>query len=58
MGINFYDTAEIYGLPSGEAEIQMGKALKALDAPREKLVISTKLIRVCDPKAVGKDKVN
>ena len=36
----------------------MGKALKVLGAPREKLVISTKLIRVCDPKDVGKDKVN
>ena len=58
MGINFYDTAEIYGLPSGSAEISMGNAFKALNLPREKLVISTKLLRICDPKDTGKDKVN
>lgn len=43
-GINFFDTAEIYGF--GEGETTLGKALKKLDVPREKLVISTKIFRV------------
>lgn len=42
-GINFFDTAEIYG--NGTAEIIMGNALKALNVPREQLVISTKLLK-------------
>lgn len=42
LGINFYDTAEIYGF--GEGERQMGIALKALNVPRGDLVVSTKLI--------------
>lgn len=41
MGINFFDTAEVYG--HGEAEKQMGVAIKSLNVPREDLVISTKL---------------
>jgi len=41
LGINFFDTAEVYG--SGEAEIAMGKAFKELNLPREQLVISTKI---------------
>ncbi|KAL4469876.1 hypothetical protein ABPG72_011097 [Tetrahymena utriculariae] len=41
LGINFYDTAEVYGY--GEGEKQFGIALKALNAPREELVISTKI---------------
>src|SRR5688572_18659762 len=41
LGINFFDTAEVYG--RGQAEITMGNALKALNAPREDLVVSTKL---------------
>lgn len=40
-GVNFFDTAEAYG--AGEAERQLGVALKSLNAPREDLVISTKL---------------
>ncbi len=44
MGVNYFDTAEMYA--SGAAESQFGIALKALDAPRKNLVISTKLIRV------------
>lgn len=39
-GINFFDTAELYG--SGEAEVQMGRAIKELGYNREELVISTK----------------
>ncbi len=41
LGVNFFDTAEVYG--SGEAEIAMGKAFKELNLPREQLVVSTKL---------------
>jgi voltage-dependent potassium channel beta subunit len=40
-GINFFDTAEVYGY--GIAEEIMGKAIKNLDVNRSKLVVSTKL---------------
>jgi voltage-dependent potassium channel beta subunit len=43
-GINFFDTAEIYGL--GEAEKSLGEALKKIGARREELVISTKIFKV------------
>lgn len=43
-GVNFFDTAEIYGF--GEGEATLGKALKKLSAPRESLVISTKIFKV------------
>ena len=39
-GVNFFDTAEIYG--QGEAEKVLGKAIKELNVPRSELVISTK----------------
>jgi len=42
-GINFFDTAECYGL--GKAEIVLGKALKELNVPREKIVVTTKIMR-------------
>ena len=42
-GVNFFDTAEIYGF--GQAEQAMGKALKELKLEREKLVLSTKVFR-------------
>ena len=45
-GVNFFDTAEIYG--AGNAEIAMGKAIKALGVPRKDVVISTKLIKCGD----------
>ena len=41
LGINFFDTAETYGY--GEGERQIGVALKALNVPREDLVVSTKI---------------
>jgi len=44
MGINFFDTAEMYA--NGAAETQFGVALKALNAPRKDLVLSTKLFKV------------
>jgi len=40
-GVNFIDTAEAYG--GGQAETQLGKALKKGAWPREELVVSTKL---------------
>ena len=40
-GINFFDTAEVYGF--GMGEIILGKAIKELNAKRSDLVISTKL---------------
>eukprot|EP00331_Platyophrya_macrostoma_P003757 CAMPEP_0176431866 /NCGR_PEP_ID=MMETSP0127-20121128/15053_1 /TAXON_ID=938130 /ORGANISM="Platyophrya macrostoma, Strain WH" /LENGTH=346 /DNA_ID=CAMNT_0017813927 /DNA_START=45 /DNA_END=1085 /DNA_ORIENTATION=+ len=45
-GINFFDTAEAYGTPFGTAEIILGNALKELNVGREKLVVSTKLMKV------------
>lgn len=42
LGINFFDTAEIYG--AGVAETIMGKAFKELNVEREELVVSTKLV--------------
>ena len=41
-GINFFDTAEVYGL--GGAEISLGKALKELNVQREKLLSQLKYI--------------
>jgi len=42
-GINFFDTAEIYG--AGEAETQMGRAFKELGLRRESMVVSTKIFK-------------
>ncbi|CAI2368327.1 unnamed protein product [Moneuplotes crassus] len=41
LGVNFFDTAEGYG--AGVAETLLGKGLKAIGAPREDFVVSTKL---------------
>jgi aryl-alcohol dehydrogenase-like predicted oxidoreductase len=46
LGINFFDTAEIYGM--GEAETQMGQAFKDLNVRRESIVVSTKIYK-CSP---------
>jgi aryl-alcohol dehydrogenase-like predicted oxidoreductase len=40
-GINFFDTAETYA--AGECEIEMGKAFKELQWPRDEYVLSTKI---------------
>lgn len=40
-GINFFDTAELYG--QGEAESVMGKALKILNHPRDHYLICSKV---------------
>ena len=45
-GVNFIDTAEIYG--AGQAEKIVGAALKALEKDRDDLVISTKFKRCGD----------
>lgn len=45
-GVNFFDTAEIYG--AGQAETHMGQAFKDLNYPRESLVISTKIFKCGD----------
>ena len=43
-GVNFFDTAEVYGLGAGE--LSLGKALKELNVQREKVVISTKIFNI------------
>ena len=43
-GVNFFDTAEIYG--NGQAETIMGKAFKELGFKREELVVSTKIFKI------------
>jgi len=40
-GVNFIDTADVYA--DGESERLVGGALKALDRPREQIVIATKV---------------
>lgn len=45
-GVNYFDTAEIYGL--GGAEIVLGKCLKKLNWPRKNYVISTKIFSAGD----------
>ena len=41
LGINFFDTADMYSL--GASEEVLGRTIKALGIPRENLVIATKL---------------
>ena len=42
-GVNFFDTAEAYGL--GVAEKTFGQAIKELNVPREKIIVSIKILR-------------
>lgn len=42
-GVNFFDTAEIYG--AGEGETSLGKALKKINVRRESIVVSTKIFK-------------
>ena len=42
-GVNFFDTAEAYGM--GVAERTFGQALKELNVPREKIVVSIKIFK-------------
>jgi aryl-alcohol dehydrogenase-like predicted oxidoreductase len=41
LGINFYDTADVYSL--GESEVVLGRALKEMAVPRDRVVIATKV---------------
>jgi aryl-alcohol dehydrogenase-like predicted oxidoreductase len=41
LGINFYDTADVYSL--GESEVVLGRALKELAIPRDRVVVATKV---------------
>ena len=43
-GVNYFDTAEIYGLGTGETNL--GKAMKELGITRKKVVISTKIYKI------------
>eukprot|EP00826_Nyctotherus_ovalis_P012227 TRINITY_DN1320_c0_g5_i2.p1 TRINITY_DN1320_c0_g5~~TRINITY_DN1320_c0_g5_i2.p1 ORF type:complete len:299 (-),score=91.54 TRINITY_DN1320_c0_g5_i2:16-912(-) len=45
-GVNFFDTAEIYGL--GNAELVLGKCFKKAGWPRKDYVVSTKVFRCGD----------
>jgi aryl-alcohol dehydrogenase-like predicted oxidoreductase len=49
-GINFFDTAELYGF--GEAETLLGQAFKDLSVKREEIVVSTKLFFGAGPGSV------
>ena len=42
-GVNFFDTAEFYGI--GTAEKTFGQALKELNVPREKIIVSMKIFK-------------
>ena len=42
-GVNFFDSAEIYDM--GKCETALGKAIKELKIPREKIVVTTKIFR-------------
>ena len=42
-GVNYFDTAEVYGL--GRGELTLGHALKTLNIPREKIIVSSKIFR-------------
>lgn len=41
LGINFFDTANVYAL--GTSEEYLGRALKNLNAPRDEIVVATKV---------------
>ena len=43
-GVNTFDTANIYS--NGISEVYLGRAIKALDLPREEIVVMTK---ACGP---------
>jgi aryl-alcohol dehydrogenase (NADP+) len=48
-GINFYDTADIYS--DGASEEVLGRALRDLAAPREQVVVATKVFHPMGPSA-------
>jgi aryl-alcohol dehydrogenase-like predicted oxidoreductase len=40
-GVNTFDTANVYS--NGLSEVYLGRAIKALDLPREEIVVMTKV---------------
>ncbi len=48
-GVNFFDTADMYSL--GESEAVLGRALVELNAPRELVVVATKVFNPMGPTA-------
>ncbi|CAK87789.1 unnamed protein product (macronuclear) [Paramecium tetraurelia] len=40
-GVNFFDSAEFY--ENGQAEAQLGRSIKKLNIPREKIIVSVKI---------------
>jgi len=53
LGINFFDTADIYSL--GESEVVLGRAIRELGIPRDRVAIETKVFGVMgeDPNQRG-----
>ena len=45
-GINYFPTGGIYGF--GAAESTLGRELKTLNVPREKIVVTTKIFKIGD----------
>ncbi len=41
LGINFFDTADMYSL--GESEVVLGRAIRELGIPRDRIVVATKV---------------
>jgi aryl-alcohol dehydrogenase (NADP+) len=41
LGINFFDTADVYSL--GESEVVLGRAIRELGIPRDRIAIATKV---------------
>jgi aryl-alcohol dehydrogenase (NADP+) len=48
-GINFFDTADMYS--DGESEVVLGRALRDLAIPRERVVVATKVFNPMGPTA-------
>jgi len=53
LGINFFDTADVYGWKSGEGVTEhiLGRWFKQGDARRERVVLATKIFGAMEPRA-------
>ncbi|HET6467663.1 MAG TPA: aldo/keto reductase [Geminicoccaceae bacterium] len=47
LGINFFDTADMYS--AGESEVVLGRALRQIGVPREQVVVATKVYNPMGP---------
>ncbi|KAL7418666.1 hypothetical protein Q5752_006349 [Cryptotrichosporon argae] len=56
QGINTFDTADVYS--GGKSEVVLGKALKEIGAPRESVVVLTKLFNPVEASLTGGAKAN